>query len=130
MNDQPVQKKWPETAPYNDAINAFSAALTRGARDEVFRKRLTSSPDSAKAAVAEIGNIDIPDDRVIVFYEPQPPKAAAVEKASARKQVAAGGSTSSENIHVFYLPPLNPEDTTTEYKYAEFFMCCYDQWEP
>jgi hypothetical protein len=138
MNNQPARKKWPESAPYIDAIKAFDAALTRAARDEAFRHRVTSSPASAKAAVAEIGNIDIPDDRVIVFYEPQAPKSDAAPSALGAENVAAqmeaavpvpmAGSSSSENVHVFYLPPLNPEDTTTEYKYEEFFMCCYDQW--
>ena len=91
MNGTPARKKWPETAPYNDAIDAFDKALTRAGWDESFRKRLTDSPVSAKAAVAEIGEIDIPDDRVIVFYETQGPKpaAAAATKATPRTNPAA-----------------------------------------
>ena len=131
MNDTPNQKKWPETAPYNDAIDAFDKALTRAGWDEAFRKRLTESPASAKKAVAEIGEIDIPDDRVIVFYEPQGPKPAAADKATPRTKLAAaaaGESQSSENVHVFYLPPLHKDDQSKKYTYEQFFMCCYDMW--
>jgi hypothetical protein len=126
MNGNPEQKTWPETAPYNAAIDAFDAALTRAGHDAAFRKRLTDSPESAKAAVAEVGKISIPDDRVIVFYEPQPPKSPpAMAPKIAR---TAGDSHSSENVHVFYLPPFNEQGTEIQYTYDEFFMCCYDQW--
>src|SRR5687767_13208878 len=67
MNGAPQQNKWPETAPYNAAIDAFDAALTRAGYDKAFRTRLTASPASAKAAIAELGNFTIPEDRVIVF---------------------------------------------------------------
>jgi len=134
MNDTPARKKWPETAPYNDAIDAFDKALTRAGWDEAFRKRLTESPASAKATVAEIGEIDIPDDRVIVFYEAQGPKrtaaaAKATSPAPARFAAGtAGDSQSSENVHVFYLPPFNNGDQSKKYTYEQFFMCCYDDW--
>src|SRR5205823_980705 len=58
---------WPETAPYNAAILAFDAALTRAAWDMGFRQRLIKSPDSAKEAVAEEGHINIPASKAIVF---------------------------------------------------------------
>src|ERR1700730_6860975 len=64
--------EFPESAPYNAAINAFDAALTRAGWDSEFRQRLLKSPDSAKKAVAEIGNITIPANKVIIFYEAQP----------------------------------------------------------
>lgn len=131
MSSTPARKKWPETAPYNDAIDAFDQALTRAGWDEAFRKRLTDSPASAKTAVAEIGAIDIPNDRVIVFYEPQGPKPAGADKAAARAKSAAGAagaSQSSENVHVFYLPPFKQSDQSKKYTYEQFFMCCYDMW--
>ena len=132
MNGTPARKKWPETAPYNDAIDAFDKALTRAGWHESFRKRLTDSPVSAKPAVAAIGEIDIPDDRVIVFYEAQGPKrTAAAAKATAPARFAAGTageSQSSENVHIFYLPPFNKDDQSKKYTYEEFFMCCYDLW--
>jgi hypothetical protein len=131
MDHTVARKKWPETAPYNDAIDVFDKALTRAGWDEAFRKRLIDSPASAKAAVAEIGEIDIPNDRVIVFYEPQGPKQPAAAKAKPHAMFgvgAAGESQSSENVHVFYLPPFNKGDQSKKYTYEEFFMCCYDSW--
>jgi hypothetical protein len=131
MNITPTRKKWPETAPYNDAIDAFDKVLSRAGWDEVFRKGLTESPASAKKAVAEIGEIDIPDDRVIVFFEPQGPKPAPADQAKRGTMSAAGdagASQSSENVHVFYLPPLNKDDQSKKYTYEQFFMCCYDAW--
>ena len=125
------RKKWPETAPYNDAIDAFDKALTRAGWDEAFRKRLIESPASAKAAVAEIGEIHIPDDRVVVFYEPQGPKTSASNEVKGRSEPTARGagqSQSSENVHVFYLPPFNKDDQSRKYTYEQFFMCCYDFW--
>src|SRR5438874_13513538 len=69
--------EWPESAPYDDAIEAFDAALTRAGWDSEFRERLIKTPDSAKQAVAEAGNIRIPANKVIVFYEGQPAKPEA-----------------------------------------------------
>ena len=131
MNGQPGKKTWPETSPYNDAIDAFDKALTRAGWDEAFRKRLIASPASAKAAVAEIAEINIPDNRVIVFYEPQGPKPAAVEKKPGAAMFTAGRASdtqSSENVHVFFLPPLTPDDQSKKYTYEQCFMCCYDMW--
>jgi hypothetical protein len=134
---QDKQKKdvqaWPERAPYNAAIEAFDAALTRAAWDLSFRQRLLKSPDSAKAAVAEEGHINIPATKVIVFYEPQPPKSDSPKSAStagsAYVPVALQTeSKSNENVHVFYLPPFKENDRTKHYKYEDYFMCCYDEW--
>src|SRR5436853_7018824 len=52
--------QWPESAPYDAAIEAFDAALTRAGWDLEFRQRLIKTPDSAKEAVAEAANIRIP----------------------------------------------------------------------
>ena len=38
-----TQADWPETAPYNAAIQAFDAALTRAGWDLSFRQRLIKS---------------------------------------------------------------------------------------
>jgi hypothetical protein len=123
---------WPETAPYNAAIQAFDAALTRAAWDLEFRQRLTKSPDSARAAVAEEGRIAIPPNKVIVFYEAQPPKPDAKKVSAADGSYIAvalqSESKSNEDVHVFYLPPFNASDRTKHYKYEEYFMCCYDLW--
>src|SRR5262245_51850470 len=66
-----ARASWPTAVPYDAAIDAFDAALTKAVRDPAFRARLTKSPDSAKESVEEVGNINIPSDRVIIFYEPQ-----------------------------------------------------------
>src|SRR5712691_1506102 len=76
--------QWPESAPYDAAIEAFDAALTRAGWDLEFRQRLIKTPDSAKEAVAEIGNITIPASKVIVFYEAQTAKPDAARSATAQ----------------------------------------------
>jgi hypothetical protein len=134
---QDKQKKdaevvWPETAPYNAAIHAFDAALTRAGWDLSFRQRLLKSPDSARAAVAEEGHIKIPASKVIVFYEAQPPKTAPKSASAERNAYVAvalqSESKSNEDVHVFYLPPFKENDKAKQYRYEDYFMCCYDQW--
>jgi hypothetical protein len=128
-----AQADWPETAPYNTAIHAFDAALTRAGWDLSFRQRLIKSPESARAAVAEEGHIRIPANKVILFYEAQPPKPDTTKSASitdnAYRAIALQSeSKSNENVHVFYLPPFKENDRTKHYKYEDYFMCCYDEW--
>jgi hypothetical protein len=128
-----TEASWPETAPYTAAVHAFDAALTRAGWDLNFRQRLIKSPDSAKAAVAEQGHIKIPANKVIVFYEPHPPKSdgksGAVAEQNAYLAVSLRSeSKSNEDIHVFYLPPFNENDRAKQYRYEDYFMCCYDEW--
>ena len=117
--------QWPEKAPYDAAIDAFDAALTRSGWDKDYRTRLSKSCDSARAAVAEQGNINIPDNRTIIFYEAQD-----IE----RKEPAPGRppklnkSRMSEYVHVFVLPPFDPNNKAVKYKYEDWFMCCYEWW--
>ncbi len=135
----PVKQKqapaeWPESAPYDAAIEAFDAALTRAGWDLEFRQRLIKTPDSAKEAVAEVGNIKIPATKVIVFYEAQsakPDAKSATTESNAYIPVGlSSASKSNENIHVFYLPPFKKDDKAKKYKYEDYFMCCYDLWHP
>ena len=126
--------QWPEHAPYTAAIDAFDAALSRAAWDLEFRQRLIKSSDSAREAVAEIGNIKIPASKVIIFYEAQSARPDATKSASAQDSAytlvhLASESKSNENVHVFYLPPFNKNDRTKKYKYEDYFMCCYDFWK-
>ncbi len=126
---------WPVAVPYDAAILAFDATLTKAVRDPAFRSRLTKSPQSAKAAVAEVGNINIPDDRVIIFYEPQSapganptpaPNASAMGMA-ANTLALNWTSRSNENVHVFVLPPKDA-DKSKDYHYEDYMMCCYQAW--
>jgi hypothetical protein len=125
---------WPESAPYDAAIEAFDAALTRAGWDLEFRQRLIKTPDSAKEAVAEAGDIKIPANKVIVFYEAQPAKADGARSATAQDNAytfvqLSSQSKSNENVHVFCLPPFKKDDKSKKYKYENYFMCCYDFWK-
>jgi hypothetical protein len=97
-------KEW---NPQN-AIAAFTAALSRAGHDRVFRDRLTASPDSARAAVSEEGQIDIPPDVVTVFHEDK----------------------LNEKCHVFYLPPFDAAKKDVVHPYEAHFQCCYNAWVP
>ena len=125
--------EWPESAPYDAAIEAFNAALTRAGWDLEFRQRLIKTPDSAKEAVAEVGNIKIPATKVIVFYEAQPAKpetkSASAESNNYIAAQLSSVSKSNENVHVFCLPPLKKNDKAKKYKCEDYFMCCYDFWK-
>ena len=131
---KPAPAEWPESAPYDAAIEAFDAALTRAGWDLEFRERLIKTPASAKQAVAEAGNIRIPADKVIVFYEAQPGKPDAAKSATAQDNAytfvqLSSQSKSNENVHVFCLPPFKKDDKSKKYKYENYFMCCYDYWK-
>lgn len=96
-----ARKPW---NPKNAAV-AFTAALTRSGYDRGFRNRLTASCDSAKQAVSEEGNIDIPQKVVIIFHEDE----------------------LNEKYHIFSFPPFDAS-ARTAHKYRDHFMCCYDVW--
>ncbi len=120
---------WPTTAPYDAAICAFDKALTKASRDKTFRGRLTKSCESAKDAVSEIGNINIPDDRIIIFYEAEPGPAKPLSSEVRKKafELLKVKSRSSEKIHVFVLPPWKDNDTA-EYRYEQWFIGMYEAW--
>jgi hypothetical protein len=101
---QSGQPKTTSKNPWNptNAVAAFTAALTKSGYDRTFRNRLTAPNDSAKEAVSEEGNIDIPKEVVIIFYE----------------------SETYQNHFAFYLPDFN-ENTRTTYNYSDYFQCCF-----
>jgi hypothetical protein len=136
-------KQWPTHAPYDDAIDAFDEALTQSAKDTAFRQELTN-PATAKAAVSRIWNINIPEDRVIIFYEPQaiavtsgwlPEKSTKGGNEHGTFRTDDGGKTwinlfgsrSNENVHVFVLPEKGSDPKQT-YRYEKQFVCCYEWW--
>src|SRR5207245_6616986 len=116
--------EWPTKEPYDAAICAFDKALTKASQDKKFRERLTKSCESAKKAVAEVGDINIPDNRMIIFYEGE---AAPLTKDDHDKLRKLFESRSSEKIHVFALPPWKNNDTA-EYRYEEYFVGMYEYW--
>lgn len=98
----PAKKPWnPE-----NAVAAFTAALTRAGHDEDFRDRLKASWDSARDAVREAGNIEISEDIKITFHEDE----------------------LNGDYHVFYLPPRDPDHKVIPYEYATFFQGNYNAW--
>ena len=94
--------------PWNpeNGVAAFSAALTKAAKDKDFRARLIKSWDSARAAVSEVGDIEIPDRIRITFHDHE----------------------LNEDYHVFYLPELESTPQDTKYEYATFFQGNYNAW--
>lgn len=98
----PAKKEWnPE-----NAVAAFTAALTRAGHDKPFRDRLKESLESARTAVSEAGDVEIPNDIWITFHE---------DELNAK-------------YHVFYLPPLDPNQKVIPYEYATFFQGNYNAW--
>jgi hypothetical protein len=108
-----------------NARSAFTAALTRSAQDSAYRTELVTSTDSAKKAVAKEGNIEIPREVVIMFYEPTetPTNPRAALRANAR---SAFRGTSNDNYHVFALPPADGK----QHFYKDQLRCCYPAWTP
>jgi hypothetical protein len=135
----PPPKPWPTTSPFGDAIDAFTKVLTQAGWDKKLRdEELTFSCDKARDAVRRIGNIKVPDDVIIFFYEgkviqpPSPtatpiaePMAMAILKALAMVPIEP---RQSEKVHVFVLPPLSPTGQVIPYKYDQYLMCCYQYW--
>jgi hypothetical protein len=93
--------EWNQTT----ATDAFTASLTRSVYDKVFRDRLTTSPESAKQAVSEEGQIAVPNEVVILFHE----------------------NKYNENYHIFDLPPFDG-NARTHHEYRQHFECCYQVW--
>jgi hypothetical protein len=143
----PAPAKWPTEVPHKAAMDAFSAALTEAGWNKETRDALKASPDSAKQKVTQLGNIDIPADIFIMFYEPQTDKQSTTE-ATLSSSILKNGkygvfrttdgktfksefddNTSSEKYHIFALPPFNENDKTKKYYYNDGYLkCCYREW--
>ncbi len=93
----------------DNAAAAFTKVLTEAAHNGIFRKRLTDSIDSAKQAVSELANINIPKNVVIVFHEDK----------------------YNDNYHIFYLPDFKeakPDDPHETHEYRKHFQAAYRVW--
>lgn len=95
------KKQWNQ----KNAITAFNMALTRAGYDRLFRDRLAASPDSAKQAVAEEGQIIVPENILIMLHEDK----------------------FDRNYHVFSLPPWD-ENAHSTHEYKKHLECCYQPW--
>jgi hypothetical protein len=99
-----MKKPWPKNRDESaDAVNAFSAALTKGGRDPAFRAALVKSPEDARSAVSDEGQIEIPGDVVVIFHEPD----------------------NCQNIFPFYLP--TPEEPLLPY--YDYFQGCRPKFQ-
>lgn len=145
----PPKAQWPKKGEkHKTAIDAFTKALTLASHDSDFRKRLIK-PDSAKIAVAEVGNIDIPDEDVIVFYENEATESSGLSsQSSVRATVSSGGETRmtvrtndngktwvnvfrdigrNEHYHIFCLPPFD-KNSKQEQIYQKWQTGAYNVW--
>jgi len=139
--------QWPTGVPHKAAMEAFSATLTKAGWDKETRDALKASPESAKQKVAELGNVDIPANIFIMFYEPQTDKQSMGETTLSGCKTNDGkygvfrttdgktfksqfdDGTSSEKYHIFALPPFDQNDKTKKYYYNDGYLkCCYREW--
>jgi hypothetical protein len=117
---------WPKPGEkHKNAIDAFTKTLTRGSYDWEFRQRLLK-PDTAKIAVAEEGNIDIPETEVIVFYENEGDQSSA-DKRGPLMWAWAYPDMRNEHYHFFCLPPFD-KNSKEEQAYQKWQTGAYRVW--
>ena len=63
-------KSWDEMTN-DEKLDRLTSVLTRAGSDVKFRDRCLVSPESAKAAVSEIGEIEFPHDFEVQFLTPE-----------------------------------------------------------
>jgi hypothetical protein len=63
-------KSWNELSN-DENIDRLTSVLTRAGSDVKFRDRCLVSPESAKQAISEVGNIDFPADFRVQFLTPE-----------------------------------------------------------
>jgi hypothetical protein len=63
-------KSW-EAMTNDEKLDRLTSVLTRAGSDPQFRDRCLVSPESAKKAVSEVGEIDFPPDFEIEFLTPE-----------------------------------------------------------
>jgi hypothetical protein len=100
----PAKTPWPkDRTQAANAVMAFSATLTRAGRDQTFRDSLKRSLEDARNEVSNEGKIEIPEDIVILFHEPE----------------------ACQNIFPFYLP--KPDDPLRAFSY--YFQGCRPKFQ-
>ena len=63
-------KSW-EAMTNDEKLDRLTSVLTRAGSDTTFRNRCLVSPESAKEAVSEVGEIEFPPDFEIEFLTPE-----------------------------------------------------------
>jgi hypothetical protein len=63
-------KSW-EAMTNDEKLDRLTSVLTRAGSDTTFRNRCLVSPESAKEAVSEVGEIEFPADFEIEFLTPE-----------------------------------------------------------
>jgi len=70
MKNHTNLKNW-DAMNNDEKLDRLTSVLTRAGSDVKFRERCLSSPESAKQAVSEAGEIEFPPDFEIEFLTPQ-----------------------------------------------------------
>lgn len=100
-------KNWEEMTN-DEKLDRLTSVLTRAGSDKTFRNRCLNSPESAKEAVSEAGEIEFPPDFEVEFLTPE---------QRLKKLVLAVPD---------YIPP---ENGTAETRNAEDYQTCtYNMW--
>jgi hypothetical protein len=101
------KKSW-EAMTNDEKLDRLTSVLTRAGSDREFRNLCLTSPESAKKAVSEAGEIDFPPDFQIEFLTPE----------------------QRSNRLVLAVPDLiPPENGTPEVRNAEDYQTCtYTLW--
>ena len=63
-------KNW-EQLTNDEKLDRLTSVLTRAGSDKKFRDQCLTSPESAKKAVSEAGNIEFPPDFEVEFLTPE-----------------------------------------------------------
>lgn len=102
-----MTKSW-DSMTNDEKLDRLTTVLTRAGSDRKFRERCFASPESAREAVSELGEIDFPPDFEIEFLTPE---------QRLKKLVLAMPD---------YIPP---ENGTPEVRNAEDYqICSYQVW--
>jgi hypothetical protein len=70
MNNNQTSKSWDQMTT-DEQLDRLTSVLTRAGSDVKFRDRCLSSPESAKRAVSEVGEIEFPPDFEVQFVTPE-----------------------------------------------------------
>src|SRR5688572_13360054 len=101
------KKSW-EAMTNDEKLDRLTSVLTRAGSDREFRNQCLTSPESAKKAVSEAGEIEFPPDFEVEFLTP--------EQRLKRLMLAVPD----------YIPP---ENGTPEVRNAEDYQTCsYNIW--